>query len=169
MAARNQLQRQWAVSPPVQVRNIIRKEAGFANLHNKHHNQNHDNQISASTILQQGRNDETLQGRVESETWVRHASQGDRQLQLTSSLRPTTGSSRDTSGTTRKLDGGIEPRFLSGQNLDRHRGGSGETMNTRPPSEGRIQRSQEGSITGSAPCKKVPLSTAGREEEACLT
>ncbi|RYQ81102.1 hypothetical protein Ahy_Scaffold1g107105 isoform A [Arachis hypogaea] len=32
MAAENQLQRQWTVTPPVQVRNIIRTEVGFTNL-----------------------------------------------------------------------------------------------------------------------------------------
>ncbi|XP_015969290.1 uncharacterized protein LOC107492746 [Arachis duranensis] len=139
MAAGNQLQRRWAVSPPVQVRNIIRKEAGFANIHNKHHNQIQDNQISASTNLQQDRNDEPLQGRVESEAWVRLVAQGDRQPQLTFSLSPTNDSTMDNSVTPAKLEGRIQPRFLAGQNHDRHRSGSGGTTNTRSPLEGRIQ------------------------------
>ncbi|RYQ82932.1 hypothetical protein Ahy_B10g101523 [Arachis hypogaea] len=167
LVARNQLQRQWAVSPPVQVRNIIRKEAGFANLHNKHYNQNHDNQVSVSTNLQEGQSDEVLQGRVEAETWIKHASQRDQQLQPTSSQRPTNGSSRDTDGIRRKRGGGNEARFLSGQNLARHRGGSGETTNARSPSEGRNQRRlrefQRG--TDSAPANHRPSTTTAMQNE----
>ncbi|RYR00402.1 hypothetical protein Ahy_B07g088524 [Arachis hypogaea] len=114
MAARNQLQRQWLVSLPVQVRNIIKKEARFANLQNNHRNQTQDNQVSVSTNLQEGQSDEGLPGRVEAETWNNHASQGKRRLQPTTSHRPMKDSSRDTSNIRKMLSGGDEARFLSG-------------------------------------------------------
>ncbi|XP_016192574.1 uncharacterized protein LOC107633463 [Arachis ipaensis] len=140
MAAGNQLQRQRAVSPPVQVRNIIRKEAGFANLQNNHHNQTQDNQVSVSTNLQEGQSDKGLPGRVEAETWNNHASQGDRRLQPTTSQRLMNDSSRDTSSIRKMLRGGNEIKFQSGQNLARHRGCSGETTNAKSASAGITQR-----------------------------
>ncbi|RYQ81105.1 hypothetical protein Ahy_Scaffold1g107110 [Arachis hypogaea] len=66
MAAEDQLQRQWTVAPPVQVRNIIRIEVGFTNLQNNQCNQTQDNRVSVSTNLQRDQSDEGLPGRDKS-------------------------------------------------------------------------------------------------------
>ncbi|RYR76446.1 hypothetical protein Ahy_A01g001038 [Arachis hypogaea] len=52
MAAENELRRQWTINPPIQVRNTIRTEVGFAILQHNQGIQNQVNEVSVSTSHQ---------------------------------------------------------------------------------------------------------------------
>ncbi|RYQ81729.1 hypothetical protein Ahy_B10g100346 [Arachis hypogaea] len=142
MAAVNQLQRQWTVTPPVQIRNIIRTEAGFAILQNNQRNRIQDNQVSISTNLQGNQRDEGLPGRVETETWNSHATQGDRRLQHPVSIRQTKPTSRDTFNIRNSPIEGDEATSHSGQMLSRQKGSNGHNAAVNGADLGRCQEQQ---------------------------
>ncbi|QHO26598.1 uncharacterized protein DS421_7g200990 [Arachis hypogaea] len=136
MAAGNQLQRPWTVIPPVHIRNIIRTEAGFATPQHNQHNQNQDNQVSVSTSLQGCQRDEGLPGRVEMETWDRHAAEGEERFQPTALPRPINDTSRDTINIA---SGGDATGLTTEQKVARQRSSSGNIKAVRPVPSGRTQ------------------------------
>ncbi|RYR58605.1 hypothetical protein Ahy_A05g024463 [Arachis hypogaea] len=107
------------------VRNIIRTEAGFAILQNNQCNRTQENQVSNSTNLQGNQSDEGSPGRVETETWNSHATQGERRLQHPILPRQMRAVSSDTIHIRNRPNGGNDATFNQGKNISRQRGSSG--------------------------------------------
>ncbi|RYR27575.1 hypothetical protein Ahy_B01g051591 [Arachis hypogaea] len=132
MTAGNQLQRQWSIIPPVQVRNTIITEAGFSILQHNQYNRNQDNQVSVSTSFQGGQNEERLPGRVETETCHRHAAKGEERSQPMIPQWPINRISNSTFNIVRRVNTGEADRLTTLEEVAQQRSSSGCVMALRP-------------------------------------
>ncbi|RYR08900.1 hypothetical protein Ahy_B05g076767 [Arachis hypogaea] len=139
MVVWNQLQRQWTINPPVQVRNTIKTEAGFVILQHNQHNQNQANKVSVSTSLQGYQREEGLPGRVETETCDRHDAEGEERFRPTTLQRPINDTSNDAINIGRRDSRGDAEGLIAWREVTRQRSSSGHRMTVTPGTSGRTQ------------------------------
>ncbi|KAL4356640.1 hypothetical protein AHAS_Ahas09G0106900 [Arachis hypogaea] len=139
MAAGNQLQRQWSVFPPEQVKNTIRREARFAILHHNHHKRLQDHQVSFSTSFQGRQREEGLPGRVEAETGDGSEAGGEGRQQPTNPNRPFSGSSSIKSIIGRNANREEADKQTNQQEIAQQRRRCGCVFTVRPGSSRQTQ------------------------------